>query len=664
MADIGMADNIQKAQNGELQNAELQNAELQNAELVSVILPTYNRLGTLERSVNSVLNQTYTNLELLIIDDGSDDGTEAYIRGIGDERIRYYRNEHNMGPSASRNRGAKLAKGTLLAFQDSDDEWREDKLQRLTEVLAQAEENVAMVYHEMQEADGEQAVIPSGEIPFACKSGDLFAYMLLYPLIGIPAALIKKSCFDECGGFCERLKSLEDYEFFLRVSEKYRILFVEEPLIRIYDTPGSVNKRYRDKIDTELYLLDTHYASLCALGLLQKKIELIRMQAENYDCEDYFYEEILKLCERIPEKEKSDRIRQCVRRAASLSDQSETGERAAYYQNAAGQLERMVASLCRLQTNLRQNPAALLQNRAEICRALSGVLADVKSYTDLAFHPQRERLLFSELESRLKEEQNRPQAVAELLDGILEQSRRLLEQMNAAGCTCTVCGSVVRFLPPSPYRRVMRSYYGYRENGARFLFEEGGKDRCPVCKATQEIRFLLGFLEDVRSEEDETLKVCCMEEDREETLALVNSVRGYAAQRTDMEYIGERGKADVVICAGILEQADSEAEVFGKIKELLADNGLCVLMLSALGEEMPDTRETVTGDEAYSWKTFGLEKVKRQYTKSGLIAACEENGFAVSAADRSWFGSEYYEQYGFGDPAELFMLTLETDRGF
>lgn len=305
-----------------------------------------------------------------------------------------------------------------------------------------------------------------------------------------------------------------------------------------------------------------------------------------------------------------------------------------------------------------------MQNRAEICRALSGVLADVKSYTDLAFHPQRERLLFSELESRLKEEQNRPQAVAELLDGILEQSRRLLEQMNAAGCTCTVCGSVVRFLPPSPYRRVMRSYYGYRENGARFLFEEGGKDRCPVCKATQEIRFLLGFLEDVRSEEDETLKVCCMEEDREETLALVNSVRGYAAQRTDMEYIGERGKADVVICAGILEQADSEAEVFGKIKELLADNGLCVLMLSALGEEMPDTRETVTGDEAYSWKTFGLEKVKRQYTKSGLIAACEENGFAVSAADRSWFGSEYYEQYGFGDPAELFMLTLETDRGF
>ena len=71
--------------------------------LISVIIPTYNRMGTLERSVQSVLAQTYTHFELLIIDDASTDATEQYIKGIADERIRYYRNESNIGPAASRN---------------------------------------------------------------------------------------------------------------------------------------------------------------------------------------------------------------------------------------------------------------------------------------------------------------------------------------------------------------------------------------------------------------------------------------------------------------------------------------------------------------------------------------------------------------------------------
>lgn len=643
-----------------------------NAELVSVIIPTYNRMGTLERSVYSVLNQTYTNLELLIIDDGSDDGTEAYIKAIGDHRIRYYRNEHNIGPSASRNRGAALAEGSLLAFQDSDDEWRPDKLQILMEAMRQTEGDVAVVYHEMQEADGEKALIPSKEIPLAKKTGDIFEYMLLYPLIGIPASLIKKSCFDECGGFCEKLKSLEDYEFFLRLAENYRILFVEEPLIKIYDTPGSVNKWYKDKIDTELYILDTRYESIRAYGLLQKKIELIRIQAENYDCEDYFYEQILKLCEKISDEEKKNGIRQCTRNAATTLGRSVAGDRAAYYQNSAGQLERLIASLSRLQTNLKQNPAALTQNRANICQALGEVLTDVKGYTDLAVHPQKERLLFEELEHRLAKEQNLPRSIIGILDEILKESERLLGQIEEAGLVCTACGNVVRFLPPSPYRRVMRNYYGYRENGVKFLFEEGEKDRCPVCGATQELRFLLGFLADVQPEGDEKLKVLCMDGDKEENLTLAEGVRRYAAQREDMEYVEAdaradvRGgiKADVVICTNVLEQADSEAETFKEIKGLLADNGLCVLMVSALvDEEEPKAGQTDgeadrgRKEETDSWGIFGLEKIRRQYKESDLIAKCGENGFVAFTEDQNWFGDGYYKQCGFGACAKLFVLT-------
>ena len=76
----------------------------EQSELISVIIPTYNRVGLLERSVKSVLSQTYTNLELLIIDDCSNDATGEFVKGLSDKRIRYYRNEQNIGPAASKTR--------------------------------------------------------------------------------------------------------------------------------------------------------------------------------------------------------------------------------------------------------------------------------------------------------------------------------------------------------------------------------------------------------------------------------------------------------------------------------------------------------------------------------------------------------------------------------
>lgn len=104
--------------------------EYGNLPLVSVIIPTYNRVRTLPAAIDSVLNQTYKNLELIVMDDGSEDGTEQYVRNIADPRIRYRKSERNMGPSAARNNGAKLAAGEYLAFQDSDDEWMPDKLEK------------------------------------------------------------------------------------------------------------------------------------------------------------------------------------------------------------------------------------------------------------------------------------------------------------------------------------------------------------------------------------------------------------------------------------------------------------------------------------------------------------------------------------------------------
>ena len=97
--------------------------------MVSVIIPTYNRAARLPMSVESVLNQTYRDLEIIIVDDGSTDLTEDVVRAMSDSRIRYIKHPRNLGGCKARNTGVSNAKGEYIAFQDSDDVWHADKLE-------------------------------------------------------------------------------------------------------------------------------------------------------------------------------------------------------------------------------------------------------------------------------------------------------------------------------------------------------------------------------------------------------------------------------------------------------------------------------------------------------------------------------------------------------
>jgi len=126
---------------------------MKNNPKVTVIIPTYNRAHLIQRSVNSVLNQSYKNLELLVIDDASTDSTEQRISEIRDERLKYIRNKVNLGPSRSRNRGIEFSTGEIIAFQDSDDEWYRDKLEKQVDMLLKSPEDVAAVYCGMEFID-------------------------------------------------------------------------------------------------------------------------------------------------------------------------------------------------------------------------------------------------------------------------------------------------------------------------------------------------------------------------------------------------------------------------------------------------------------------------------------------------------------------------------
>ncbi|MBD5497005.1 MAG: glycosyltransferase family 2 protein [Lachnospiraceae bacterium] len=263
---------------------------------VSVIIPTYNRRHILPDSISSVLNQSYRDFELIIVDDGSDDGTEEYVESIADDRVKYLKTDRKQGPAAARNLGARAAKGEYLAFHDSDDEWLPDKLDKQMALLTDEKAGVSMVYCEYSKYNGaDWLIVPPREIPYECKQGDLFAYLLLQPLIGTPTIVVSREKFFLAGGFNETLQTYEDYEFTLRFAEKYRIGFVGEALVKVNQSPNSVNKRLDERIRAQFYMLEEMLDALKEKGLLWKKLELLLQEAAKLECYDVFIEELRKL---------------------------------------------------------------------------------------------------------------------------------------------------------------------------------------------------------------------------------------------------------------------------------------------------------------------------------------------------------------------------------
>ena len=207
---------------------------------VSVIIPTYNREATLKRAVESVLNQTYTDFELIIVDDGSTDNTRQLVENIHDDRITYYYVKINSGAAAARNYGIERAEGEYIAFQDSDDYWHSDKLEKQMKVM-ESNPDIGFVYHPIScRIDSDCCVIlPPESLPIEKKQGDIYTQLLYDNMVDCPTLLVKKSCLDTCGYFDTSLKALEDYDLALRLGKKYMAGFVDEPLIdSMYSTSG------------------------------------------------------------------------------------------------------------------------------------------------------------------------------------------------------------------------------------------------------------------------------------------------------------------------------------------------------------------------------------------------------------------------------------------
>lgn len=223
---------------------------------VSVIVPTYNRCNTILESVESVLEQSYENLECIIVDDCSDDGTYDVIQRIKDKRIKYIKNNVRLGPSKSRNIGCIHAAGSVIGFNDSDDIWKKQKISIQLETLLK-NDDYGMVYCPYLHSIGNRVERkPSYGVPLKYLSGNIFNFLLEGNVIGTPTMLIKKSCFTASGGFDENLKALEDYDLALRISRDYKIGYVNQGLVYAHCIDKGVSSHRINIIDACIIIID------------------------------------------------------------------------------------------------------------------------------------------------------------------------------------------------------------------------------------------------------------------------------------------------------------------------------------------------------------------------------------------------------------------------
>jgi glycosyltransferase involved in cell wall biosynthesis len=211
---------------------------------VSVIIPAHNRERLIERALSSVLAQTYSGLEVIVVDDGSLDGTSQKVLALRDEdsRIRLLKHSANLGAQAARNKGSRAAKGRWLAFLDSDDQWLPDSLEKR---LYMAEEKSVEVVHSdcyVVRQKGEAFQLFSVP-PF---KGKTYRDLLKRPGPFFQGLLITKKALEGIGYLDETIVSYQEWDTAIRLAEKYEFEFVPDPTFIYYcDHECTISKDMR-----------------------------------------------------------------------------------------------------------------------------------------------------------------------------------------------------------------------------------------------------------------------------------------------------------------------------------------------------------------------------------------------------------------------------------
>jgi glycosyltransferase involved in cell wall biosynthesis len=213
-------------------------ASVRGLPLVSVVIPTYNRAGLVMRAIGSVLAQDYPAMEVIVIDDASTDDTAARVAGLGDPRLRLLRQDANGGVARARNRGMDAARGGLIAFLDSDDEWLPGGLAPRVARLRAAPPRTALVH------GGVEVLGPGGARSYLPPraTGRVFAAMLARNVLPGFAfhGLMRREVVETIGGFDPSLPAVEDWDFLIRATRFFDVAAVDAPVCRYHNDDAGV----------------------------------------------------------------------------------------------------------------------------------------------------------------------------------------------------------------------------------------------------------------------------------------------------------------------------------------------------------------------------------------------------------------------------------------
>lgn len=200
--------------------------------MVSVVIPTHNRVDLLPRAIESVLNQTYKDIELIVVNDGSTDGTDDLMeKYVNNSRIKYINYKPAKGGNYARNTGIDAANGEYVAFLDDDDEWLPAKIEKQV-ALMEADNEVGLVY------TGINCIYVNEGISYLSNPqlrGDLSKEILFRNCVGSTSSVMLRKIFCEAYRFDENLQALQDYDLWIKVLQGCKADVVSEPMINYFN---------------------------------------------------------------------------------------------------------------------------------------------------------------------------------------------------------------------------------------------------------------------------------------------------------------------------------------------------------------------------------------------------------------------------------------------
>lgn len=221
-------------------------------DLVSVVIATYNMGHYLPEAVRSVLAQSYPNVDVQIVDDGSTDDTPTIVRQWdAHPRVRLHR-QSNAGQAHAKNQGIALSRGDFIAFLDADDVWLPEKLARQMPLFTGRPE-VGVVYSGYERMDGEGRPLPKG--PTRMHRGRVSGALLIENFVPFPSAVVRREHLERHGAFDETLGMGIDYDLWLRLSAHCQFDFIAEPTVRYRIWPGQMSKNYRQRYESGIRIM-------------------------------------------------------------------------------------------------------------------------------------------------------------------------------------------------------------------------------------------------------------------------------------------------------------------------------------------------------------------------------------------------------------------------